>query len=145
MKKKIIIIFILIIITGISWYLIRGFALPELLRMWLIEKRQERQAVERTFNGYIYWGVESIMFIENIDFDNENQNFKLIGEKIWVVDAYKFDLYENAYKFNDKIDRRIIKTEFRGMYYPAGHYGHMNQYPHQIKITEVIDYSNDFY
>ena len=143
--KKIIIIFILIIITGIAWFLIDGFALQEVLKRWVLEKRQESQAVERIFDGYVYWGRESIVFVEDINFNKEISELEFLSDTVWITNEYEFGLFENAFKYNDELDRRIIKARFKGMYYPEGDYGHMNKYLHQIKITEVIDYSNDFY
>ena len=145
MRDKKIKIILSILIIGIICFFASAYLFSRGFKTWLIEKRQESQAVERTFDGYVYWGRESIVFVEDINFNKEISELEFLSDTVWITNEYEFGLFENAFKYNDELDRRIIKARFKGMYYPEGDYGHMNKYLHQIKITEVIDYSNDFY
>lgn len=148
-SKRYFLILIVVFIAFIVFMFIRNGWFGD-LRYWINMKYLASQAVEKEFDGYICWDWEDVFYVENLSLadapkeSGEIRKINLSGEKVWVENIGKFDLYENAFDLHDKYDTRIIKAKFKGMYYPEGSYGHLGKYNHQVKITEVISYSNDF-
>ena len=124
------------VIYTILIVVILGIVIVTFINKWRSESSLE------TFNGYIVWGMESVVFVRNAD--------ALPDDAIWVEqNDTVVELHKNAVvlKSNNPAteadDDRIIKVSFLGVTQRDGKFGHLGKYDAQVTIKDVIKYSTE--
>lgn len=106
--------------------------------------RALRPKTSETFDGYIVWGRESVVFVEHVEIRGDEIRFK--GDRIWVEQSsIPETLYTNALVVGPSgyDDLRVIKVNFVGRKEEGakGWYGHLGEYTAQVTIGEIVQYS----